>query len=131
MSHLSRVECHVADLDALEQAANNREADLVRDVPTFVAFTKNNKCAHVIRLRNKPKGAYEVGVIKREDGTFDLSCDQDYGSGYDLARQFGRNLDGLVTEYTACVDENLLRKRGYRVRREINESAHIRLVATI
>lgn len=128
MSHVSKVECQISDLDALEVAVERLGGELVRGQQQFQYYAASKApCVHAIRLKDRNERSYEVG-LRFTDATmrtFDLHCDFFDGS---LRRTFGENLVGLQNEYQAAVAERVFRQQRYRVQR-VEEAGRIRLVA--
>ena len=130
MSHVTKVECQITDLDALAQALSKFPGTaLVRGKNKFRMYgSESQNCVHAITI---PGTQYEIGLRwktspgKPEDG-FEPACDFSGGS---ITRTFGSQLMSLRNEYSAVVAENTLRRRGYRVQRQIDTPQQIRLVA--
>lgn len=130
MSFISDTRMVVRDLDALEQAAPALGFELVRDVLTYKAHERGQVCAHVLRLKDKQPGDYEVGVIARGDGTFGLSYDT-WGAGERITRAVGRDAARLKQEYTATTiaekAKRTLAPKGFTLQRELLENGTVRL----
>lgn len=128
MSHVAKVNCSITDLDALSQALGKFPgAALVRGKKAFRMYgSESQPCVHAITV---PNTKYEIGLryksLNPADG-FEPACDFYDGS---LSRVFGDQLTTLRNEYSAVVAESTLRRRGYRVTRQIDTPQQIRLVA--
>lgn len=121
MSHITDVKLKVRDLDSLEEAVELLGGELIRDKKThnwFGRFLGDSaegrraaaergaetfgKCDHAIRIKGASADAYEIGVVKAKDGDgFDLIYDS-WGSGQELVRKFGGNLDRIRHEYAVA-----------------------------
>lgn len=126
---MSKVECRITDLDALEVALERLGGELRRGQTSFTYYAgSKSPCVHAIRVKGSDAQAYEVGLRQTEPGaaSFDLACD--FYSGQ-LTKAFGQNLTGIQNEYLAAVAEQRVRRSGYRVQR-VEEGQRIRLVAT-
>lgn len=126
MSHVVTVAGKITDLDALEVAVAKFNAQLVRDAKEFTFYSgAKAPCAAKITFEG---AKYEVGLRPEasSEAAFTLHCDFWDGS---LAKKFGANLVGLRNEYQATVAERAMQRRGFRVRREVSEANHVRLVA--
>lgn len=129
MSHVVSVAAEIKDLDALEIALGKYNAQLVRDARTFLGYGGSKQpCLHKITWEG---ARYEVGLRLKEassaEPSYTLNCD--FWEGH-VASKLGENMNGLRNEYQAVVAERTLERRGWRVRREVNEQQHIRVVAT-
>ena len=69
-----------------------------------------NKCAHVIKFKG---ASYEVGVVKKEDGSMRLRWDW-YGPGGLIQKLGDRNAGLLLQRYNLNVARKAALKRGYR-----------------
>lgn len=131
MSHVAKVNCIIKDLDALGEAAQKFNAELVRDKKTFKMWgNEKQPCIHAIKL-NGDASAYEVGLRYNSatdpDAGFEFACDFYDGK---LAKAFGPELVSLRNEYQAVVAENTLRKRGWRVQRMVDTREQVQLTAS-
>lgn len=131
MSHIASVNCIIKDLDALETAAEKFGATLVRGKNRFKAYygDTQTKCEHVIEVNNNRSG-YSIGVRKEANANeeFGLACDF---FDHSLENTFGKDLVGLKNEYSAVVAEKALRRKGFMVRRHVDEPLRqVQLVAT-
>lgn len=128
MSHIVSVECKVKDLDALEVAVSKFNAQLVRDAKTFKGYANSNQpCVHKITWEG---AQYEVGVrLSEASSTPEYTLHCDFWDGH-VGRKLGENMTGLRNEYQAVVAERTLARRGWRVRREVDEGQRIRVVAS-
>lgn len=128
MSHIVSVECKVKDIDALEVAAAKFNAQLVRDAKTFLGYANSKQpCVHKITWDG---ARYEVGVrLAAASSTPEFTLHCDFWDGH-VEAKFGKGMTELRNEYQAVVAERTLARRGWRTRREVDERAQIRVVAT-
>lgn len=147
MSHVASVECEVRDLDALKTAAEALGFEFREGQTTHRWYGKwlddwrspraasnkgvdpktFGKCDHALRMRTNP-GGYEIGVTEQADGSYRLVYDS-FGNGKAIEDLAGVDLLGLRNEIAAETATNVLKRRGWMVKRE-QEKNVIRLVAT-
>ena len=127
MSHVVKVGMVVRDLDALAAAAPKLGFELGRDVKTHVYFAgSHSKCDHVLRpVEGRTKQTYEVGVIRLEDGTFDLRYDPWVSQDNRIEALLGEKLDKLRQRYTAEVTIKDFRRQGYRVIESVDANGRV------
>lgn len=134
MSHVSTIECEVNDLEALRASAELLGMELVTkstfkwygkhvgDYPLPEGFSKEDmgKCLYAIRIKGDDR-AYEIGVVPRRDSKpgyvllWDFWC-----GGKGLQDKIGENGSMLRREYALAVGMKEMRKKGFRVRREVS-----------
>ncbi len=133
MSHLSEISgVQVRDLECLQAAAERLGMELRRDQRSYKWYGRSvgdyplpegmteadlGKCDHALSLTGKP-GAYEVGLVKRPDGTVRLLWDW-WDGGKGLMNAIGENGGRLLQEYSAAVAEKQARRNGQRVTRTV------------
>ena len=72
MSHISKIELEVNDLNTLDRACKRLGLALVKGQKNFKWFGKKaGDCDHVIRF---PEAEYEIGIT-RVNGIYELACD--------------------------------------------------------
>ena len=145
MSHIVAVTAKITDLDALAAACVNLGAALVRGVSTYnwygrsvggtipAGYTREDlgKCTHVIRL---PGVKYEVGVVAKANGQFDLLYDF-YGyqggphDGHRLKEEFSDGLSRLVQHYNVERTARLCTQHGKQISRVTQANGTISLYA--
>lgn len=134
MSHVTKIECEIRDLKALEAACKQLGLILTKkdtyrwfgrymqDSPLPQGFAAKDlgKCEYAIGIPDN-KNAYEVGVVKRRDGKEGYTLMYDYWSGgYGLIDKIGQGAKTLTREYTLQAATNKFRQKGYNVVRSIN-----------
>lgn len=121
MSHVATVETVIMDLNALKKAAEECGLVMNFDQTTFkwygawvndyhgndAAYKHGikpkdyGKCLHAISVPNKP-GAYEIGVVARDDGGYLLLWDF-FAGGYGLMDHVGKDCTKLLQSYSKHV----------------------------
>ncbi len=107
MSHISTVQVQIKNLRALATAARKMGCEFMRDQKTFKMWggwqgkTKPVSCDHAIALKNAPRDAYEVGVIRNGKG-WELQLDN-FDSK--LTDRVGRDCAKLTQEYAVAMVE--------------------------
>lgn len=146
MSHIVALTAKITDLDALAAACVTLGATLVRGVTSYTWYGRSvgdyplpagyttadlGKCTHVIRL---PGVKYEVGVVAKANGQFDLLYDF-YGSagsrhdGGRLKEEFGDGLARLIQHYNVERTARLCTQHGKQVSRITQPNGTISLYA--
>lgn len=129
MSHTSKIELEVKDIEALKEAAKALGMELVekktykwygtymRDWPLPAGVTEKDlgKCDYALRIPNDPH-SYEVGVVrdKADPSRFNLLFDFWAGGG-NLTKHVGKQGEKLMQQYPLEVARKHLRARGRRV----------------
>lgn len=133
MSHVSYIETNITDLDALEEAAKACGLELVRGQTTMKWFGRwvndyhgadaayqhginpsdYGKCEHAIRVPGD-EHAYEIGVLHKPDGTYQLYYDH-YGQGAKLSARIGRHGERLNQQYVKVKAIATLAKKGFKL----------------
>lgn len=79
------------------------------------------KCDHALRLKDATGRDYEIGVVAKADGTYDLLYDS-WGPGARLEAAAGKGLWKLRQEYAAAVTEarveRTMARQGFALHRE-------------
>lgn len=152
MSHVANVEIEVKDLDALIKACKQLGLEFVQDQKTYKWYGRflndwHSKeaaanqgfdpktfghCEHAIRVPpGHPayrQGAYEVGVVKRQDGKPGYTLIYDvYGQSDSLEKAIGNRAAKIKQEYAAQVATRQAQKQGFRVRRVVGTDGKVRL----
>jgi hypothetical protein len=131
MSHLATVDIEVRDLDALQEACQRVGVELVRDQKKFRNFAgRMDDCLHAIRVPGDEK-AYEMGLIKREDGRpgFDITTDW-WAGGKGLFTKVGIGARLLKQAYATVVAKREAIRQGFRVQEIPGKNGSIQLRMT-
>lgn len=104
MSHVVKMgEIEVNDLEALAVAARIRGLEFVQNVNQHRYYQgQYSPCSHIIRLPNAKEGTYEVGVVKNDQGGYNLAHDFWQSSSTDndkLNAALGKNCRDLISTY--------------------------------
>jgi hypothetical protein len=127
MSHITKINLIVKDLDAMDAAAKRLGLELVRNQKTFKGFT-TGRCDHALRVAGVP-GTYEIGLAKRADGKgYELKWDGHmgaYGTAMPLYKAVGygepitfnkaASCAKLNDWYAATVAKKTMSRQGFRV----------------
>ena len=110
VSHVTKVDIEIKDLDALETACKGRGLTLKRGqtkyawwgrsvgdypIPAGMRAEDLGKCSHAIHLDSR---SFEIGLVKQSDDSFRLVFDF-YGQASLLAAVGGQACEGLVGDY--------------------------------
>ena len=108
MSHLSKIELEVKDLDTLGRACLLIGLNLVKGKQNFKWYYGEEKCDHAIEV---PGAEFEIGVISK-DGMYELATDF-----WDLnvEKAIGKNGGLLKQRYAVEKTKAEARRKGYRV----------------
>lgn len=106
MSHISKIELEVRDIQVLSSACNRLGLELLKGQKTFKWYGKEAKCDHAIRV---PGAKYEIGVLKN-GSIFELSCDY-YDSN--IEKVVGKQAGLLKQAYAVEKAKIEARKKGY------------------
>jgi len=72
MSHISKIELEVTDINVLSKACDRMGLKLIKGKKRFKWFGREDgTCDHAITI---PEAEYEIGVVKAS-GQYELSCD--------------------------------------------------------
>jgi hypothetical protein len=139
MSHVSKIELEVNDLDTLKAACKRLGLEFIdgqktyawygrfmRDypLPDGISADDLGKCDHAIRV---PGAEYEIGIVKK-NGKYTLLWDFWQSGG--LEKKLGKNAGKLKQAYAVERVRREARTRGYGVC-EQKVSQEIRLVLTM
>lgn len=137
MSHISKLEITILDLESLEKAAKNLGGKLIKNqksytwygqwvgdtpMPEGLTVEDLGKCDHTISF---PNARYEVGVVKNKKGQ-GYSLQFDYFSSGGLGRIIGNKGEKLKQQYTKEVTKKVAQMKGYKVQ-ETEEENKIKL----
>lgn len=147
MSHVTTIAIEIRDLDALEAAARELGATLVRDQKTYTWYGQHvgdyplpkgitkeqlGKCDHAIKV---PGVNYEIGVVKLPNGNYTLVYDfyGRYGAndGMKLLQRFGEGCQKLVQSYAVHKAMIEARKRGHTVTKKVLPNGSVKLTVNV
>lgn len=112
MSHITKVQTKIKDLDALQAAAPHCRLELVRNqhhyrwfgqfmgdspLPEGVSVADLGHCDHVLRVQNNSR-AYEIGLVEQADGSYEMRYDF-FAGGYGLEDAAGAGCEKLLEAY--------------------------------
>lgn len=123
MSHISKIELKINDLDALRGACDRLSLQFLHWQGSFKWYNGTMKCDHAIKV---PDASYEIGVV-RKDNEYDLLWD-DWNAG-GLTQRLGPGAGLLKQAYTVERVRAEARKKNMRFS-ETNRNEGIRLVLT-
>ena len=123
MSHISKIELVIKDLETLRQACSRIELEFVQGQKSFKWYGKDAPCDHVIQV---PGASYQIGVTKNDAG-YELGCDF-----YDrnIEKVIGRRGGLLKQAYAVIKTRREAMRKGYSViekRTDAGIRLHIRL----
>lgn len=139
MSHIAVIDVIVKDLVALAAACESIGCELVREQRTYkwygramgrAADPQDGRCDHAIRVKGN-KQAYEIGLVKKQDGSgYELRLD-DFMNGYGLMDLVGKGAMKLRQGYATEVAVRAAKRAGFRVtKRELRSDGSIALTTT-
>ena len=108
MSHISKIELEVKDLQVLKKACERLGLNLIKGRKEFKWYGKSAPCDHAVTI---PNAAYEVGIINI-GGHYELRCDY-YDPGIEKA--IGPNGGLLKQAYALEKTRSEARRKGYTV----------------
>ena len=124
MSHISKIELEVNDLNALDRACKRLGLELVKDQQSFRWFGNNpGICNHAIKV---PGAEYEIGITS-VNGIYELQCDY-----YDrnIGKVIGNKGGVLKQAYAVEKVKSEARRKGYAVLEKQTDTGirlHVRL----
>lgn len=126
MSHLTKVKVQVRDLEVLKKVCAELGLEFKKDQKTYKWFgtfvgdsplpagmkvEDLGQCDHAISVKGN-KAAYEVGLRKQKDGSYQLAFDF-WSGGCGLEKIVGKNCSTLMSAYSQAVAKKSLTKAGY------------------
>jgi len=146
MSHVSKVDMEILDLDALKKACADcglefREGQKtykwygswVGDYNSRDAATQNGidpkdlgKCDHAIGVPGN-KQAYEIGVVKNPNGKGYILLWDFWNGGYGLQAKAGPNCGNLTKGYAVAVAKKAMVNKGYSCTQKILATGEVQL----
>jgi hypothetical protein len=123
MSHISKIELEVNDIEALRRACSRLGLNLVKGQKTFQWYGKAGNCDHAIKI---PDASYEIGISKA-GGKYELLCDY---FDRNVEKAIGNQAGLLKQAYAAEKTKAEARRKGYTVIEKNTETGirlHVRL----
>ena len=112
MSHLSKIEIQINDLQALKQACQVMGLEFMENQRQFKWYNGLSPCDHVIRV---PGASYELGII-RNGKNYELQGD--FWNAGGLVNRLGPNGNLLKKHYSLERVKNVGRREGYSIREQ-------------
>lgn len=124
MSHISRIELEIRDLQSLKDACKKLGFQFMdgqkrylwygkwvgnQPLPDGISEEDLGKCSHAVRV---PEAVYEIGVVKK-DNSYLLLWDSWIGGG--LTKAIGKDAGILKQAYAVESVKKEVRKKGYRL----------------
>ena len=108
MSHISKIELEVKDIQILDKACARMGLMFQRGKQTFKWYSKESRCDHAIGV---PGTSYEIGITKI-GGKYELECDF-----YDPNIEAAIGKDGGLLKQAYAVEKTRTeaRRKGYSV----------------
>lgn len=124
MSHISKIELKINDLDALKKACDRLALHFIHDQKSFKWYNGLHPCDHAIKAKNT---AYEIGVV-HQNNNYDLYWD-DWSTG-GLIEKIGPEAGLLKQAYTIekILSEARLKNMRYT---EVKKSNGVRVTLTV
>lgn len=126
MSHITRLEIQITDLNALEHACVSVGVELRLQQKTFRHYAnQRSACECAIVVPNNAQ-AFEIGLVRSPQNAdaYELRTDFWMG-GYGLVQQVGENAERLLQHYAAHMSVKQLMSEGYRVDMETDAEGNI------
>lgn len=123
MSHISKIEIEINDLNALKKACQVMGLEFAENQKSFTWYSGKNPCSHAIKV---PGANYEVGIIQNNN-KYELQWDNWSSGG--LVSVLGDNACHLKKHYSLERVKNEARKKRYQVK-EQNITGGTRLILT-
>ncbi|MDZ7760043.1 MAG: DUF1257 domain-containing protein [Desulfovermiculus sp.] len=123
MSHISKIELEVNDIQALKAACQHLGLDFKDNQQTFTWYYGQGHCAHAIKV---PMARYEIGVVGKDKG-YELQADF---WDQDLTRAVGQEGGLLKQRYAVERTRREARRKGYRIIEKTTQTGirlHVRL----
>ncbi len=124
MSHISKIELEIRDLESLKEACKKLGFQFMENQKHYTWYGKwvgnqplpdgineedLGKCNHAIHI---PAAVFEIGVVRR-DNAYILLWDSWVGGG--LQKQIGKDAGILRQSYAIASVKTASRKKGYRI----------------
>lgn len=130
MSHVTKVEMKIKNLEALERAFQDIGMEFMQGQTHFKSYggeTNEGKCQHAARIPGNDL-AYEVGIARDvQEGGYKLLWDTWAGAGGLVDKVGGTEMASLRGRYSENLANSHWQKRGYRMTRsEDQEFVYVR-----
>jgi hypothetical protein len=123
MSHITKVEVEIKDLEALAAACRRLGCELRLGQRTFVWYSgTDGTCEHAVSV---PGASYEVGVAARQDGRPGYALLWDSYSYGGLEAKLGQGACRLVQAYGVEAATRAARRQGYSVTETTREDGAV------
>jgi hypothetical protein len=110
MSHISKIEVEIKDLDSLARACGRLDLKFAKNQKVFKWYGAKGECDHAIKV---PGATYEIGVKKAKNGEgYELICDY-YDKG--IEKVIGKQGGLLKQAYAVEKTKAEARRKGYTV----------------
>jgi len=144
VSHVSKVDLVIQDLECLKAAAKSLGLEFREDQKTYrwygtfvgdskppegISPSEYGKCLHAIGVPNNSK-AYEAGVVKNPNGPGYVLLADFWQGGYGLEAQAGKGCSKLSQMYAQEVAKKNLKLKGFFVKSTVLSDGSIKLNAT-
>ncbi|MCG8684056.1 MAG: DUF1257 domain-containing protein [Desulfobacterales bacterium] len=108
MSHISKIELEVTDLESLSKACQHLGINLVRDKKTYRWYGGEGECDHAITI---PGAGFEIGLVLTK-GRYDLLTDF-----FDTTIETAIGKEGGLLKQRYAVERTKAeaKRKGYRV----------------
>ena len=128
MSHISKINVKISDLNCLDKAAKRFKGQLVRDVDTFKWFSRSRpgECNHRLEFEN---AQYDIGIKEKTKNDYELLCDT-YSSG-GLTQLLGQDLNKLKQAYSLEVTKQAAMLDGFMVQEKQMSNGNIQLMVSV
>lgn len=125
MSHVTVLKANIKDLTCLGRAAEQIGMEYDAQAERFRYYGGAYEATQhgALRCKNKPQ-AYEMGLTKQKDGTYDLLWDS-YDDGEGLVSVVGQGAGKLLQEYGAQVAIKAMARQGMTAHRRTNAKGEL------
>jgi len=128
MSHISRIQLDVNNLNCLEKAVKKLGGTFHKNKTEFSYYAgRKGKCLHAASF---PNCSYDLGIVQGENNkSFGLEWDSFSQGG--LTKVLGTNADKLKQLYTSFVVKDQAMKEGNTVVEKVLQDGTIKMVISI
>jgi hypothetical protein len=120
MSHFTTIQTQIKDLDALRDACQELNLELLQNAEARGYGSTRQRGEFVIGL----KGPYDIALHRQTDGTYGLSTD--WWDGH-VEKEVGSNYGRLLQLYAVHKTAREARKRGLSLHRALRTDGSIKL----